>query len=118
MNYTTLLASLEEGIYTLTINRPDKLNALNRDVFTDLNNALDEIEKNPDIKSVIITGAGEKARIPERENFVQPPMSTRMSIPSRRIRSAASAKGRASMSRNTSKAASSRWLKGPESRGP
>ena len=61
MNYTTLLASLEEGIYTLTINRPDKLNALNRDVFTDLNNALDEIENNPAIRSVIITGAGEKA---------------------------------------------------------
>ena len=61
MSYTTLLASLENGIYTITINRPDKLNALNRDVFTDLNLALDEIAANPDIKSVIITGAGPKA---------------------------------------------------------
>jgi len=59
--YTTLLASLENGIYTLTINRPDKLNALNRDVFTDLNTALDEIERNSEIRSVIITGAGAKA---------------------------------------------------------
>lgn len=59
--YQTLLASLENGIYTITINRPDKLNALNKDVFTELNDALDEIEKNPDIKSVIITGAGTKA---------------------------------------------------------
>lgn len=59
--YHTLLASLENGIYTITINRPDKLNALNKDVFTDLNIALDEIEKNPDIKSVIITGSGPKA---------------------------------------------------------
>ncbi|HEX4877120.1 MAG TPA: enoyl-CoA hydratase-related protein [Chitinophagaceae bacterium] len=59
--YQTLIASLENGIYTITINRPDKLNALNKDVFTDLNAALDEIEKNPDIKSVIITGAGTKA---------------------------------------------------------
>jgi enoyl-CoA hydratase len=59
--YQTLLASLENGIYTLTINRPDKLNALNKDVFTDLNNALDEIESNAEIKSVIITGAGQKA---------------------------------------------------------
>lgn len=59
--YQTLLASLENGIYTVTINRPDKLNALNKDVFTDLNTALDEIEKNPEIKSVIITGAGPKA---------------------------------------------------------
>lgn len=59
--YQTLLASLENGIYTLTINRPDKLNALNKDVFTDLNKALGEIESNPGIKSAIITGAGPKA---------------------------------------------------------
>jgi enoyl-CoA hydratase len=59
--YQTLLASLENGIYTITINRPDKLNALNKDVFTDLNTALDEIENNQEIKSVIITGAGPKA---------------------------------------------------------
>lgn len=59
--YQTLLISLENGIYNITINRPDKLNALNKDVFTDLNNALDEIESNPEIKSVIITGAGPKA---------------------------------------------------------
>jgi enoyl-CoA hydratase len=59
--YQTLLASLENGIYTITINRPDKLNALNKDVFTDLNKALDEIESNAEIKSVIITGAGPKA---------------------------------------------------------
>lgn len=59
--YSTLLAALDNGIYTITINRPDKLNALNKDVFTDLNTALDEIETNPAIKSVIITGAGPKA---------------------------------------------------------
>ena len=59
--YQTLLTNLENGIFTVTINRPDKLNALNKDVFTDLNNVLDEIESNPDIKSVIITGAGPKA---------------------------------------------------------
>lgn len=59
--YQTLLAEIENGIYILTINRPDKLNALNKDVFTDLNIALDEIESNVEIKSVIITGAGPKA---------------------------------------------------------
>lgn len=59
--YQTLLANLENGIYTITINRPDKLNALNKNVFTDLNTALDEIENNQEIKSVIITGAGAKA---------------------------------------------------------
>ena len=59
--YQTLLTSLENNVLTITINRPDKLNALNKDVFTDLNKALDDIEKNVEIKSVIITGAGNKA---------------------------------------------------------
>ena len=59
--FHTLLTTLENGIYTITINRPDKLNALSQDVFTDLNKALDEIASNAEIKSVIITGAGSKA---------------------------------------------------------
>jgi enoyl-CoA hydratase len=57
----TLLTILENNILTITINRPDKLNALNKDVFTDLNNAITEIENNTEIKSAIITGAGAKA---------------------------------------------------------
>jgi enoyl-CoA hydratase len=59
--YQTLLTSLENNILTITINRPDKLNAVNKNVFTDLNNAMDEIENNAEIKSAIITGAGPKA---------------------------------------------------------
>ena len=59
--YKTLLTSLENGILTVTINRPDKLNALNRDVFNDLEILLNEMEGNPEIKCVIITGAGQKA---------------------------------------------------------
>lgn len=59
--YQTMLTSLENGIFIITINRPDKLNALNKDVLTDLNKVLDEIETNAEIKSVIITGAGPKA---------------------------------------------------------
>ncbi len=61
MSYQTLLAGLENGIYTITINRPDKLNALNKDVFTDLDNAVNEINSNPEIKCAVITGAGPKA---------------------------------------------------------
>lgn len=61
MSYPTLLTILENGILTIVINRPDKLNALSKDVFTDLNDVLDEINSNPSIKSVIITGAGSKA---------------------------------------------------------
>lgn len=59
--YTTILTSLENGIFTITINRPDKLNALNAAVFADLNKALDEVYSNAAIQSVIITGAGPKA---------------------------------------------------------
>jgi len=59
--YKTLLTSLENNVLTITINRPDKLNALNAQVFDDLNNSLDEIEKKPEIRSAIITGAGPKA---------------------------------------------------------
>ena len=61
MNYQTILFTIENSICTITINRPDKLNALNKDVFTDLNNAVDEINNTAEIKSAIITGAGPKA---------------------------------------------------------
>lgn len=59
--YQTLLTNLDNGIFTITINRPDKLNALNAQVFTDLDHAIDEVYNNSDIKTVIITGAGAKA---------------------------------------------------------
>ncbi|HKC35675.1 MAG TPA: enoyl-CoA hydratase-related protein [Chitinophagaceae bacterium] len=59
--YQTLLTSIENNVLTITINRPDKLNALNTEVFDDLNNILDEIENKIEIRSVIITGAGPKA---------------------------------------------------------
>ncbi|HEY8690924.1 MAG TPA: enoyl-CoA hydratase-related protein [Chitinophagaceae bacterium] len=59
--YNTLFTNLENGIFTITINRPDKMNALNQEVMNDLNNVMDEVYKNAEIKSVIITGTGEKA---------------------------------------------------------
>ena len=59
--YQTLISNIENNILTITINRPDKLNALNRQVFTDLNTVLDEVYHNHAIRSVIITGAGTKA---------------------------------------------------------
>ena len=61
MSYHALLTSIDNGILTATINRPDKLNALNKDVFTDLDNLLNEIQSDSNIRSVIITGAGNKA---------------------------------------------------------
>jgi enoyl-CoA hydratase len=59
--YQTLLTALDNGIFSITINRPDKLNALNKMVFDELNLALDEVESNAEIRSVYITGSGEKA---------------------------------------------------------
>jgi len=59
--YQTLLTNLEGNILTITINRPDKLNALNKQVFNDLDAVVDDVYENPEIRSVIITGAGTKA---------------------------------------------------------
>lgn len=61
MSYTTLLLHTENNICTITINRPDKLNALNKEVFNDLDKAVDEINNDSNINAAIITGAGPKA---------------------------------------------------------
>jgi enoyl-CoA hydratase len=61
MNYSTIITSLENGTFTITIHRPDKLNALNKLVFSELDNAIDEVYHNPEIRSAIITGSGTKA---------------------------------------------------------
>ena len=58
---SVLLTQLTDGIYTITINRPDKLNALNQDVLKALDTELDTVYSNPDIRTVIITGSGAKA---------------------------------------------------------
>jgi len=59
--YTTIITELTDGIFTITINRPDKLNALNNAVFNDLDEAINEVYSNIAIKSAIITGAGNKS---------------------------------------------------------
>lgn len=59
--YETLLVTTEESICTITINRPDKLNALNRSVISELGQAIEEVYTNPAIKAAIITGSGGKA---------------------------------------------------------
>ena len=59
--YSTITTALDNGIFTITINRPDKLNALNKDVVEELGKALDEVYSNNEIKTVLLTGSGEKA---------------------------------------------------------
>lgn len=59
--FNTLLTQLDAGIFTITINRPEKLNALNREVIAELGMSIAEVYTNPDIRAAIITGAGAKA---------------------------------------------------------
>lgn len=59
--YSSLQTSIEDHILTVTINRPDKLNALNKTVISELADLLREVYEKDEIWSVLITGAGEKA---------------------------------------------------------
>jgi len=59
--YTTLLTDLNEGILTVTINRPEKLNALNRQVIEELADVISTIYSDAAIKAAIITGSGPKS---------------------------------------------------------
>lgn len=58
---TLLIEKDAAGIVTITINRPEKLNALNATVIDELDAALGEIESDSSAKGVILTGAGEKS---------------------------------------------------------
>ncbi|HEY6854180.1 MAG TPA: enoyl-CoA hydratase-related protein [Gemmatimonadales bacterium] len=61
MSYQTLLFDVADGIARVTINRPDKLNALNDQVMAELGQAADRIIVDDAIRGVIVTGAGPKA---------------------------------------------------------
>lgn len=61
MSYQTLLFDVKDGVAVVTINRPDKLNALNDQVIADLTAAAERIASDPDIKGAILTGAGPKS---------------------------------------------------------
>ncbi len=61
MAYQTLLYEKEEGIGIVTINRPESLNALNSTVYTELYEVFGEIEQDPEVGAVVLTGSGEKA---------------------------------------------------------
>jgi len=61
MTYQTLLTELNNNILTVTINRPDKLNALNKMVLADLDMVIKEVYETNEMHAVILTGAGPKA---------------------------------------------------------
>ncbi len=61
MSYQNILISREESITTITINRPKKLNALNRETIAELHDAFEEADADEDTRVIILTGSGEKA---------------------------------------------------------
>lgn len=61
MAYDNILFTVEEGIATITFNRPKALNALNNALITEFAAALEEIAQDEDIRVLVLTGAGEKA---------------------------------------------------------
>lgn len=61
MNLNTLIYEKRLNYALVTLNRPDKLNALNKQMFDDLSVVIDEVANSKDIYALVITGSGEKA---------------------------------------------------------
>jgi len=60
--YSTLLIQIDEqGIATLSVNRPDKLNAINHEVMSELEGAIMELRHKENVRAIIVTGSGDKA---------------------------------------------------------
>jgi len=59
--YETLLLKKQNGVGIVTLNRPDKLNALSTTLFDEFNRALSQLEDDDEVKVLVVTGAGEKA---------------------------------------------------------
>ncbi|NLO22577.1 MAG: enoyl-CoA hydratase/isomerase family protein [Syntrophomonadaceae bacterium] len=56
MNYETILCEIEDGIGTITLNRPKVLNAINDELLKEMSEALDIFAENQNVKVVILTG--------------------------------------------------------------
>ncbi|WP_461788866.1 enoyl-CoA hydratase/isomerase family protein [Pedobacter sp.] len=61
MNYQQIIAEIRENVLYITINRPQKLNALNKEVLAELAHVIANAQTNNDVKVILLTGAGEKA---------------------------------------------------------
>jgi len=60
-NYQSILVERDELVGIVTLNRPNELNALNFQLVSELANALEELDRDEEIRCMVITGAGEKA---------------------------------------------------------
>jgi len=61
MSYSNIIVEENEAISTVTVNRPSKLNALNKATIEELHHAFKEADDDPDCRVIILTGSGEKA---------------------------------------------------------
>lgn len=61
MEYANLLLERDEGVAILTLNRPDRLNAISREMLRELRSALAEIEQDLRVKVLVLNGAGDRA---------------------------------------------------------
>lgn len=61
MSYENITVAARDGIATITVNRPSKLNALNKATIKELHKAFKKADESEDIRAIIITGSGEKA---------------------------------------------------------
>lgn len=61
MNYNNILLEIKNNVAIITINRPDKLNALNGQTINELADVFQTVKNNPEVFVVVITGSGEKA---------------------------------------------------------
>src|SRR3954468_981124 len=58
MTYETIKYESQDGILTITLNRPDKLNAFTGKMLSELLDALDRADRDDDVRAVVFTGAG------------------------------------------------------------
>jgi enoyl-CoA hydratase/carnithine racemase len=58
MAYETILTELEEGVLTLTLNRPERLNAFNEQMMNEMIDAFDQADADDDVRAIIVTGSG------------------------------------------------------------
>jgi len=63
MSENIIISNLEDGVLTLTINRPKQLNALNSEVIATLSRLVEESQSEDSVKVLVLTGSGEKAFI-------------------------------------------------------
>ncbi|WP_405609886.1 enoyl-CoA hydratase/isomerase family protein [Polaribacter sp. Asnod1-A03] len=61
MSFTNIKVQTKDSLAQVTINRPKKLNALNKETIKELNIAFEELEEDEKIRAIILTGSGEKA---------------------------------------------------------